>query len=286
MESSSRQHSQVFNCHKCSTRVSSVVSTQVTLYSYIASFFCVLILQWWSILILPMLIPLSKAIVHRCSSCNNTLATYHPFGLPSMHDEVMTLKCGDCAVILSRTYTIILLILTLCGITYMSYSIEPFKPSKFYIDEMSNATWSEYISDCGSDQVLKNSFRVSQVFKDKYKGKEITWDGYLFKIIEIDPRHRWHNAHPFLILTKMIPTESEVHADLIISLDNHEKGHYQEVIDSLTLGDHFRFNATLESHGDENKLHHLHGVYLEKLEGRLEISPNAHNTNIRYNIAN
>lgn len=131
MESSSRQTSQVFNCHKCSTRVSSVVTTKGTIYSYIACFFCVLILKWWSVLILPMLIPLSKAIMHTCSHCNSNLATYHPFGLPSMQDEVLTIKCGDCAMILSRTYTIVLMILMLCGITYVSYSIEGFKPSNF-----------------------------------------------------------------------------------------------------------------------------------------------------------
>ena len=133
--------------------------------------------------------------------------------------------------------------------------------------------------------MLKKSFRVSQVFKEKYKDKEVAWDGYLFKFIEIDPRHRWHNAHPFLILTKMIPSESEAHADLIISLDAYEMKQYEEVLNSLKIGDHFKFNATLSAHGDENKLHHLHGIHLEKLEGKIEISPNAHNTNIRYNIA-
>lgn len=46
------------------------------------------------------------------------------------------------------------------------------------------------------------------------------------------------------------------------------------------------FNATLVSHGDEHKLHHLHGLSVEKLDGFQTIGPKALDYNPRYGLGN
>jgi hypothetical protein len=84
---------------------------------------------------------------------------------------------------------------------------------------MSNATWPEYMEECGNDATLKNAMRANAIFSRKYEGNTITWEGYIVKIT--DYRRNWFRGdHAVVFLVKMEPTESEIHADLILSLED------------------------------------------------------------------
>jgi|Transcript_12921 hypothetical protein len=82
----------------------------------------------------------------------------------------------------------------------------------------------------------------------------------------------------------MQPSESDIHADLIVSLDDNEAEYLKPVLNSLDTGSMLRFNATFMGQGDASKLHHLHGHGIEKLQGFIEIPKHTHQTNARYNI--
>lgn len=91
-------------CHNCDTRVMTETSTENTYYTYLAAALLILIFNVWSIVLLPFAIPLTRAIVRKCSKCETRLEVKTPMGLPSLKDEVLTLRCGECAVVLSRSY--------------------------------------------------------------------------------------------------------------------------------------------------------------------------------------
>ena len=71
---------------------------------------------------------------------------------------------------------------------------------------------------------------------------------------------------------KMNPSESVLHADLILSLDDKSWLNNQEAVKTLKSGDHIQFEATFLTAGNEHRLHHLHLSKLEKIEGSMEIS--------------
>mmetsp|Transcript_12997 Transcript_12997/g.24121 ORF Transcript_12997/g.24121 Transcript_12997/m.24121 type:complete len:281 (-) Transcript_12997:2742-3584(-) len=240
----------------------------------------VICFQWWAVCLLPFVIPLSKAIVHRCSRCSQKLAVAHPFGLPNMKDEVVTLKCGDCAVVLSRRYVLVAgsLVASMI-IAYWVISV-PVPMSLVY----SNVSWTQYLKDCGGEVVLRNSVRATTTFSQMYEGKTVSWDGYLLKVKE-NPSVWFRDDHAVVILVKMQPSESDIHADLLLSMDDEVLGQYRTELASLDKGSHFAFNATFVSVGTENNLHHLHGLSIEKLEGFLQIADHVHLVNHRYNVA-
>lgn len=230
--------------------------------------------------LLPFVVPLSKAIVHRCSRCSLKLAVVHPFGLPNLKDEVVTFKCGDCAVVLSRRYVLIAGSLVASMIlAYWVLSI-PAPVEVIY----SNTSWTQYLKDCGGEVVLRNSVKATTAFSHLYEGKTVAWDGYLLKVKE-NPSVWFRDDHAVIILVKMQPSESDIHADLLLSMDDHDLADYRDDLAALDRGSHFAFNATFVSVGSENNLHHLHAHSIKKLEGFLEIADHVHLVNRRYNVA-
>ena len=62
-----------------------------------------------------------------------------------------------------------------------------------------------------------------------------------------------------------------VGADLGVTLSEGNLERNAEVIESLHIGDHINFNATLISLGDRHHLHHLRAFNIEKIEGHKDV---------------
>lgn len=153
-------------------------------------------------------------------------------------------------------------------------------PSKHI--EILNVTWPEYLEDCGGEVALKNTLKVTETFVSKYEGKAISWDGYLMKATE---NYGWFRGdHAVIILVKMQPSESDIHADLILSMDDEDFLQSRSALALLDRGSHFRFNATFASPGNEQQLHHLHCHSIENIDGFLDIPAHVHNVNHRYTL--
>jgi hypothetical protein len=59
-------------------------------------------------------------------------------------------------------------------------------------------------------------------------------------------------------MVKMSPTESEVYADLVISVSSVQYERKKERYDSMKKGDEIEFSGYLVSMGNEFKMHHIH----------------------------
>jgi hypothetical protein len=79
----------MLTCHHCVTRVFTNLKLQNSVYTYITIIATLLLFSWWSLCILPFIIPLSKTLVHNCPRCEKPLAKVNPFNLPSLKDEVV-----------------------------------------------------------------------------------------------------------------------------------------------------------------------------------------------------
>ena len=77
--------------------------------------------------------------------------------------------------------------------------------------------------------------------------------------------------HAATLLVKMQPSESEIYADLLLTLNQADFANNKQTIISLERGDQFAFNATLIKVADEESIHHLHAHQMLKIDGHLEI---------------
>jgi hypothetical protein len=216
-------------------------------------------------------------MVVRCGHCSCKLEVHQPFRLFSLKDEVLTLKCGECALVVSRSYLLTAATIVVCVILYVWSAGDHAERHVF-----TATTWPEYLQDCGEEVMLQNAVRANNVFVAKYQGKTVAWDGYLMKATE---NHGWFRGdHAAVIVVKMSPSESDIHADLLLSMDEDDFRANTKALASLDRGSRFLFNATFVAPGNEHQLHHLHAHSIEKAEGYLEIKPHVHSVSQRYNL--
>lgn len=121
-------------CHNCDTRVITEILTENTYYTYLLAVVLILVFNIWSIFLLPFAIPLTLSIVRKCTKCETRLEIKTPMGLPSLKDEVLTLRCGECAVVLSRSYlaSILGVILTVILILWIASNPVPVHSNMIY----------------------------------------------------------------------------------------------------------------------------------------------------------
>lgn len=190
----------------------------------------------------------------------------------------MTIGCGQCALVVSRTYLLSALAIVICVIYLFFGTSMPHLSQHVYIEN----SWEEYLNDCGGDVMMKNSIRANEKFSQIYEGKSVSWDGYLMRATE---NYGWFRGeHAVIVLVKMQPSESDIHADLILSIDEADFLESKSQLALLERGSHFIFNATFMTLGNADQLHHLHAFYIRKIDGFMEISPHVHNVNNRYNL--
>ncbi|CAG9310116.1 unnamed protein product [Blepharisma stoltei] len=271
-----KKESDLALCHFCDETVNTYIIPETTYVTIIVICLVILIFGIWSVCLLPFAIPLSKAMVTRCRKCQGKLKVRQPYGLSGLKDEVLSFKCGQCAIVFSRSYLVSILTVIIFIIILFWGTDEHIKSYEY-----SSASWHEYVHDCGSEVLLQNSVKAHDTFARKYLGKTISWEGYLVKATE--NQGSWFRGdHAVILLVKMIPSESDIHADLILSMDDHDFQKNIQALSSLDKGSEFRFNATFISVGDENSLHHLHADSIEKLSGFMAIPAHLHNVNQRY----
>jgi hypothetical protein len=70
----------------------------------------------------------------------------------------------------------------------------------------------------------------------------------------------------------MMPTESSVYPDLVLSVSTELLNKNKQMFNSLKKGDHIRFRATIMALGNEFKMHHVHALNIEPTGMRKDLS--------------
>lgn len=250
------------------------LSLETTVYTWLIGVIVLFFFSYGSICLLPFVVPMSKSLVHRCTRCDNKIAMLNPFNLPSLKDDVMSLKCGECAVVLTRTYLLTFFLIIATCLVFLRISSTEYHHEPNFIP----STWTKYVDDCGNDTLMSNPKSADFKFRNSYHGNTVSWEGYFMKVTDYS-RYWFRGEHAAVFLVKMDPSESDIHADLILSMTDEalELNKFEAM--QLEKGDLFAFNATFISMGNQHRLHHCHLEYVKKLEGHMEISEHVHTVN-------
>ena len=101
----------------------------------------------------------------------------------------------------------------------------------------------------------------------------MNWDGYVIRVNLNDEDPLSLSYHSTNIMVKMdSPDMPNGHgADIGVTLSEANLEKYADTIESLKIGDHINFNATLISLGDRHHLHHLRAFGIEKIPGHKDV---------------
>lgn len=211
-------------CKFCQVEVTTYVEQETHPLFFISALFIFMVFGFLGLVIVPVVFLLTKSAVHRCSRCLQKMGEKQCFGLPTdPADEVWHFRLGKCSVVLSRLYAILILVVFCVIAGYYVYLHPNEDPHHHPLGsgKQIEATWSDYIEDCGAEVVVENFVHAKKQFEDKYQSNIITWRGYFAQTKATSNQiSLFYSDHALNILVKMSPTESSTYPDLVLSISS------------------------------------------------------------------
>ena len=111
-------------------------------------------------------------------------------------------------------------------------------------------------------------------FNHKYENNQVAWKGYFTETKQSNGAQLpfIQSDHALNILIKMMPSESVLYPDIVLSVSSRLLTRKGEIIRGLSKGDEIAFDARIMSMGNEFKMHHLHLLDFDKTGNRIELS--------------
>ncbi|XP_053993390.1 uncharacterized protein LOC128884208 isoform X2 [Hylaeus volcanicus] len=264
-------------CNFCDRVVLSSVELQSTIFSFFLAFLVFLFFGWLSIFIVPFLWSLLQTAVHFCPVCETVLLKLKRVSVLNFREQIITLRIGTCALVLTKRY--LLGILSLVSFVFFLLTLRWYiNATDFPVvikNQPINATWTDFLEDCGyvvfQDSIfscscccfilycitpimfvlrvksyLGNPLRAEKLFLEKYEGKTIIWEGRMHHVEEgIFSKH-------FLYLDMDPPFyPRNNYRDIALIFGKH----LSKEISNVEAGDKIQFESTLLELGRRGRPH-------------------------------
>jgi len=168
-------------CPFCDAVSLSIVEYKPSLLGYLLTILSMLIFGILSLVLMPFLISLTKTAIHRCAKCLNEVKDNSYFGLSSLDDKLFSFNIGNFGVILTRrTILYLVLVITTFLAIYVFILVED--GVNHEITYITKFTWVGYRSQCGFNAFMENPRKSKLIFDNKYRGRGISWDGYVVRV--------------------------------------------------------------------------------------------------------
>ncbi|OII77743.1 hypothetical protein cand_015590 [Cryptosporidium andersoni] len=173
-------------CPFCKEEVVTQVQLESSWFTYLMAFTLFLVLGWISCPVLPLFWSLLQDSVHTCPRCLNKICRNGRIKCPSIKSEVMTVRCGSCAVVLSRKYVfvILLILITVLGFTLLRTLLRLYGLPDVERGLPTEKTWLSFLENCGTRSYLGNPIRAIKEFEDHYQYRTVSWSGRIIKVQE------------------------------------------------------------------------------------------------------
>ncbi|CAD8049960.1 unnamed protein product [Paramecium sonneborni] len=239
-------------CPNCGAARESILEQVPSPASFIISFISLFYFGIWCIFIIPLVFQSTKMIIKRCYYCNQELEKRKYFQLPNINDQVLQFRFGNCIVVVSRKYALILLTIIICLFFYFEYFIEQEHP-KIETDVYANKTWVDFLQFCGKFQFVDNGLKARHQFESYFQNKIVSWKG---DYIQTKPNHDPNFQFNYWVYLKMDPTEStEDLPDIVLGVRNSQ--YKIETFQKLEKGKPIHFDAKFLFLGSEYSFHIL-----------------------------
>ncbi|KAF4746874.1 hypothetical protein FOZ63_028671 [Perkinsus olseni] len=258
-------------CPFCRADITTFVTHEPSVVSYLLALLLILVLQWLSVCVLPVIWPLLKDTVHRCPSCLNKVGSRSKISLPtSFKNDVLTFRIGHCAVVLARKYVVILLALVgVIGVFYMARSSGVMQPAMIPRGPDIDVTWKDFLNDCGDRAYLGNPLHSVKAFDEKYKYKTVKWTGRVVRIREgID---LWLFKTKSFAMIKMFPPQQAYRPDVVDLILLFDGAQQRDQVALLPAGAWAEFEASLLSLGRRGGPHLLQLWSIKETERPQEV---------------
>lgn len=246
-------------CPHCGLTVITFIEHEASWVTYAVSIVLLLVLNWAALCVVPVVYPLFKDVVHHCPRCLSVLATRSRVAVSSFKQEVMSIRFGNCAIVLARKYVVMMLAL-MALIGCFHYARSSSAASTGGLDsvvrsEVVALQWEDFMKDCGFKSYLGNPIHVTVAFNERYKNKTFNWQGTVHHFEE-GISFLWWNQRGALFAQMdppQFPMKRGHDPDLVLVYSDTDK--VSESVGKLKRGDSFNFVATMVEVGRRGMPH-------------------------------
>uniref|UniRef100_A0A0G4IEH1 LITAF domain-containing protein n=1 Tax=Chromera velia CCMP2878 TaxID=1169474 RepID=A0A0G4IEH1_9ALVE len=175
-------------CPHCKRSITTHVDFENNVLTFTTAIACFCLLHWLSICILPFIWPLLQDSVHTCPQCLNTVTRQRRINLPSVREDVMTFRCGSCAMVLSRKYVLVFFVVLVLIVVFSILRWWLFhlaQNPQLLRGPTIDKKWDEFTESCGYRSYLGNPISSSRAFDRDFAGKTVEgWTGTVWSIHE------------------------------------------------------------------------------------------------------
>ncbi|PHJ21381.1 litaf-like protein [Cystoisospora suis] len=176
-------------CPHCHKAITTTVSYKHSCMGITLCVLTTLVLGLYSFCVVPFLWLGLKDAVHSCPFCRNLIQRQSRISIPlfsSSREEIVTVKCGSCAVVLSRRYFLLffcilffILLFYILRAGWLGNALDILPKG-----ELTEASWGDFYRDCGQKSQLGNPLQAVANFRDKFGGKTVRWTGLVKHVKE------------------------------------------------------------------------------------------------------
>lgn len=174
---------QPYKCPYCGHKGISVHDYVNTCTTYVISFILFLFLGILAFIVLPIIWSVIQTSEHRCSSCLNVLNKSRRFQLPDIRESIVTIRCGSCAMVMSRTYVIAAMaLISLVGVGVIFRRFVSSWADSIIHGPSVDDTWIEFVGMCGVRSALGNPLNARSMFDKHFFGNTVHWSGTVLQV--------------------------------------------------------------------------------------------------------
>ena len=179
-------------------------------------------------------------------------------------------RFGKCSIVTARLYAVVaafLFTIACFGYVYArpNYDLVSDSPRTHHNVERTriSATWTDYLADCGGENVIENSVHTRITWNNKYENNIIEWSGF-FAESKTRAKGIFFTTIEHILFVKMDPTESSILADIAVILPQDVYNSNKGMIDGLKKGVWIKFEGAIMSLGSEFKMHSVEALSIQK----------------------
>jgi len=248
-------------CPHCRLNIITFIEHEASWVTIAVCLFLLIVLNWASLCVVPIVYPLFKDVVHHCPRCLKVLAARSRVVLPNFKSDVMTFRFGSCVVVLARKYVLILsAILAVVGGFHLlrGSNARSSTVTSWHRGPSVSLTWADFQKDCGFSTYLGNPIHVAMAFEDKFKNNTVHWRGkqhHQEQSLFVLPWALQQEALFVRMDPAQYPYKRDAPADLVLLYNN--SGAVAGKARALPQGSSFEFDATMIQVGKRGAPHML-----------------------------
>lgn len=242
-------------CQFCHNKIYTNVEQEVSWFGIFLCIFLLILLKFYSIILIVLLIPLTQSTIHTCPNCLNRIGVHTFYDSLSLKDKIFSFQFLSFGIIITKKQLLGLFIFI-----FFLIVLYVIMASLSFQKQILKESWDDFQKICSGDESKCNMI---------FRYQDISWKGY---VIRVNFNENFFSRNRAIFLMKMDPTIQEG-TEMVLEVTDTIYNKYKIDIMKISRGDQILFNATITNTVSPVR---AEVYFLQLLGNKIHIEPHIH----------